>query len=217
MKINEVETLVGITKKNIRFYEEQGLLSPRRNSQNGYRDYGEAEVSALRRIKLMRKLGVPLEEIRQMQSGVHTVGDGMRRHLVSLERERQNLADAARLCAELTDSHERLDHLDAESLLARMEQMEQEGTTFMNKQKQDTRRRRFVAPIVVAIVMSVLMAGLIWLFLWAFEVDPAGAPPLPVLALFVAIPAAVVVGVVIALVQRVREIERGEEDDARNY
>ena len=57
--------------------------------------------------------------------------------------------------------------------------------TFMNKQKQDTRRRRFVAPIVVAIVMSVLMAGLIWLFLWAFEVDPAGAPPLPVLALFV--------------------------------
>ena len=101
--------------------------------------------------------------------------------------------------------------------LDRMAQMEQEGTTFMNKQKQDTRRRRFVAPIVVAIVMSVLMAGLIWLFLWAFEVDPAGAPPLPVLALFVAIPAAVVVGVVIALVQRVREIERGEEDDARNY
>ena len=112
---------------------------------------------------------------------------------------------------------ERLEELDAQSLLDRMAQMEQEGTTFMNKQKQDTRRRRFVAPIVVAIVMSVLMAGLIWLFLWAFEVDPAGAPPLPVLALFVAIPAAVVVGVVIALVQRVREIERGEEDDARNY
>ena len=28
MKINEVEAQVGITKKNIRFYEEQGLLSP---------------------------------------------------------------------------------------------------------------------------------------------------------------------------------------------
>ena len=217
MKINEVEALVGITKKIIRFYEAEGLLTTRRNSENGYREYGDAEVETLRRIKLLRKLGMPLEEIRQMQGGVHTVGDGMRRHLVSLERERQNLADAARLCAELTDSRERLDHLDAESILARMEQMEQEGTTFMNKQKQDTRRRRFVAPIVVAIVMSVLMAGLIWLFLWAFEVDPAGAPPLPVLALFVAIPAAVVVGVVIALVQRVREIERGEEDDARNY
>ena len=180
MKINEVEALVGITKKNIRFYEEQGLLSPRRNSQNGYRDYGEAEVDALRRIKLLRKLGVPLEEIRQMQSGVHTVGDGMRRHLVSLERERQNLADAARLCAELTDSHERLDHLDAEALLIRM-------------------------------------AGLIWLFLWSFDTDPAGAPPLPLLALLVAIPAAVILGVVVALVQRIHEIGRGEEDDAKKY
>ena len=217
LKINEVEALVGITRKNIRFYEAEGLLSPRRNSQNGYRDYGETEVEVLRRIKLLRKLGLPLEEIRQMQTGSRTLGDGMRRHLVTLERERKNLEAAIRFCGTLTDRRERLEELDAQSLLDRMAQMEQEGTTFMNKQKQDTRRRRFVAPIVVAIVMSVLMAGLIWLFLWAFEVDPAGAPPLPVLALFVAIPAAVVVGVVIALVQRVREIERGEEDDARNY
>ena len=50
LKINEVEALVGITRKNIRFYEAEGLLSPRRNSQNGYRDYGETEVEVLRRI-----------------------------------------------------------------------------------------------------------------------------------------------------------------------
>ena len=72
LKINEVEALVGITRKNIRFYEAEGLLSPRRNSQNGYRDYGETEVEVLRRIKLLRKLGLPLEEIRQMQHGAYT-------------------------------------------------------------------------------------------------------------------------------------------------
>ena len=33
MKINQVEQLVGITKKNIRFYEKEGLLSPERNSE----------------------------------------------------------------------------------------------------------------------------------------------------------------------------------------
>ena len=88
LKINEVEALVGITRKNIRFYEAEGLLTPRRNSENGYRDYGEAEVRVLLQIKLMRKLGVSLEEIRRMQGGVHTVGDGMRRHLVTLERDR---------------------------------------------------------------------------------------------------------------------------------
>ena len=217
LKINEVEALVGITRKNIRFYEAEGLLSPRRNSQNGYRDYGEAEVEVLRRIKLLRKLGLPLEEIRQMQRGTHTVGDGMRRHLISLERDRQNLEASIRLCGSLADRRERLEDLDAQALLEEMARMEQEGTTFMNKQRQDTKRRRYVAPVLITVLMAVLMAGLIWLFLWAFAVDPAGAPPLPVLALFVAIPAAVVIGVVIALVQRVREIERGEEDDARKY
>ena len=217
MKINEVEALVGITKKNIRFYEAEGLLAPRRNSENGYRDYGEAEVDALRRIKLLRKLGVPLEEIRQMQTGVHTVGDGMRRHLVTLERERQNLADAARVCEELTDCQERLEALDAQGLLDRMDRMEEEGTTFMDKQKRDMKRRRYVMPVVMAVVMAVLMIALIWLFLWAFETDPAGAPPLPLLALFIAIPAVVILGVAIALVQRIREIGKGEEDDARKY
>ena len=216
MKINEVEALVGITKKNIRFYEAEGLLTPRRNSDNGYRDYGEAEVDALRRIKLLRKLGFPLEEIRQMQTGSRTVGDGMRRHLVTLEREQENLRSAAQLCAGLTDCGEKLDALDATALLERMEQMEQEGTTFMDKQKLDM-KRRYAAPVVAAVVMAVLMAALIWLFLWAFETDPAGAPPLPLLLLLVGIPGVVILGVVIALVQRLREIGKGDEDAVKKY
>ena len=218
MKINEVEARVGITKKNIRFYEAEGLLSPRRNSENGYRDYGEAEVDTLRRIKLLRKLGVTLDEIRQMQSGAHTVGDGMRRHLVTLEREKTNLEQAMRLCRQLADCPEKLDTLDAQGLLEQMERMEQEeGTTFMNKQKQDTKRRRRMAPIAAAAVMAILMLACIWLFLWAFETDPAGAPPLPLLALFVLIPGVVILGVAIALMQRLREIDRDEIEDAKKY
>ena len=207
---------MGITKKNIRFYEAEGLLAPRRNSDNGYRDYGEEDVAVLRRIKLMRKLGVPLEDIRQMLSGAHTVGDGMRRHLVTLERERQNLDAAAKLCGELADCQERLDALDADALLEKMTEMEQSGTTFQNKQSQDI-RVRYVAPVVVTVLMVLLMLGLIWLFLWAFETDPAGAPPLPLLAVFVAVPAFVALGVIISLVQRIREIGRRELDDAKQF
>ena len=46
MKINQVEELVGITKKNIRFYEEQGLINPERNRDNGYREYSPVHHSA---------------------------------------------------------------------------------------------------------------------------------------------------------------------------
>ena len=216
MKINEVEALVGITNKNIRFYEAEGLLAPHRNSENGYRDYGEAEVDALRRIKLLRKLGVPLEEIRRMQSGGHTVGDGMRRHLVTLERERENLEQSIRLCSALTDRQERLEDLDAGAILAEMEAMEQSGTTFQNRQHEDV-RVRYVAPVAVTVLMVLLMLGLIWLFLWAFETDPAGAPPLPLLAVFLVIPALVALGVIVSLVQRIREIGRREIDDAKQF
>ena len=45
MKINEVEAAVGVTKKNIRFYEEEGLISPSREPGNGYRSYSQADVA----------------------------------------------------------------------------------------------------------------------------------------------------------------------------
>lgn len=217
MKINEVEAQVGITKKNIRFYEDQGLIAPRRNTQNGYREYGEEDVARLRQIKLMRKLGVPLEEIRNMQSGIHTVGDGMRRHLVTLERDRKNLEQSMELCRLLTQREERLDTLDAGALLERMEQMEREGATFLDRQTQDTRRKRYVAPVVVACLTVLLMAGLMALMIWGFAADAADAPPLPLIVVLVALPAAVILGVLLALVQRVQEIGKGEVDDARKY
>ena len=217
MKIHEVEERVGITRKNIRFYEAQGLLMPRRNSENGYREYGEEDVVALERIKLLRKLGLPLEEIRKMQSGSQTVADGMRRHLVTLEREQQNIQRAMELCARLKDREERLETLDADALLAEMEQLEAGGATFMDKQKGDTRRRRYVAPLTVALLTTLLMGGLIWLMLWAFFTDPNDAPPLFLVAVLVALPAVVILGVVLAAAQRVREIEKGEIDDAKKY
>ena len=216
MKINEAEALVGITKKNIRFYEEQGLLSPRRNSENGYRDYGEAEVETLRRIKLLRKLGVPIEEIRRMQSGTQTVGDGMRRHLVTLEREKQNLEQAVRLCALLKEREEPLRELDAESVLAEMEKLEQAGTTFQDKQRQDI-RIRYVAPVVVSVLMVLLMAALAGVLVWAYVTDPAEAPPLAVMVILVLFPVGIALGVLLALGQRIKEIGKGEVDDARQY
>lgn len=217
MKINEVEALVGITKKNIRFYEEQGLLSPRRNSENGYRDYGQEEVDTLRQIKLLRKLGVPLEEIRRMQAGRITVADGMRRHLVTLEREQRSLEQSMELCRCLKNREERLAELDAGSLLAEMEQMEQAGSTFQDKQYGDVKPIRYAAAVIAALVMTAFMAGVIALMIWGVTVEAAEAPPLPLIVVLVALPAVVILGVLLALIQRIREIQRGEEDDAKNY
>ena len=213
MKINEVEAQVGITKKNIRFYEEQGLLSPRRNSENGYRDYGPEEVAVLKQIKLLRKLGLPLEEIRRMQAG-GTVADGMRRHLVTLEREHRDLEQSMELCRTLKTREVRLADLDAAALLEEMESMEKEGTTFRNKQAGDVKARRYVAPVVVA-ALIILFIGAIAALIWGVSRDE----PVPPVLLVVLVVAAVFViaGVLLALFQRIREINRGEIDDAKFY
>ena len=217
MKINEVEALVGVTRRNIRFYEKEGLLTPARNSQNGYRDYGEVEVAELKRIKLLRKLGVPLDEIRRLQNENATVADGMRRHLISLEREQKNLEQSMVFCQRIKDQEVKLSDLDAEIWLKEMESMERAGTTFQNKQRGDFKVKQYVPATAASVVMIVLMAGVIALMLWAFKVDPVGAPPWPLLALLIGIPAVIIFGVLFAVIQRWREIGGGEEDEARKY
>ena len=216
MKINEVEALAGITKKNIRFYEEQGLLAPRRNSENGYRDYGEEEVQTLRRIKALRKLGVPIEEIRQMLTGTHTVADGMRRHLISLEREQRNLAQSIALCRELETQDIPVSALDTEDILRRMEEMERGGTLFQNKQVQDV-RVKYVAPVIVTVLMVGLMAVCVALMVWAYMLEPEEAPPIWIFAVLIALFASIAIGVILALFQRIQEIGKGEIDDAKRY
>lgn len=216
MKINEVEALAGITKKNIRFYEEQGLIAPKRNAENGYREYSEEDVTILRRIRLLRKLDVPLEEIRQMFSGTHTLGDGMRRHLITLEREQRNLQQAISLCQELSLQDIPITQLDTDGVLARMDQLEETGTSFPDLKTRDI-RIRFVAPVVVTAVFVALMIALCALLLWSLKIDPQHAPP----GWFIAVPlfllAAAGVGAVLALTQRISEIRKGEIDDAKKY
>ena len=216
MKINEVEALVGISKKNIRFYETQQLLSPGRNAENGYREYSQEDVTLLRWIKLLRKLGVPIGEIQQVLHGTHTAGDCIRRRLITLERERQNLEQSILLCRELQGLDAPLGELDAEALLARMDEMERSGATFHDQRREDV-RKRYIAPIVITAVVVIYMAAMSGLLLWAVRIAPEDAPPGWFLWVCIGLFAAIAVGVILALTQRLQEINRGEIDDAKRY
>ena len=141
LQIKEVEDRVGVTRKNIRFYEKEGLLAPRRQAGNGYRDYTEDEVARLERIKLLRKLDVPLEEIAAMLEGRLTLAQGMRRHLVTLEHRQENLATARALSERLVQEPGLLESLDAGVYLAEMAELEKEGVRFVDVKQQDKKQR----------------------------------------------------------------------------
>ena len=68
MTIQEMERRSGLERTNIRFYEREGLLNPQRR-ENGYRDYSEEDLQLLLKIKLLRRLGFPLDAIRSLKNG----------------------------------------------------------------------------------------------------------------------------------------------------
>ena len=72
-------------------------------------------------------------------------------------------------------------------------------------------------PVVGTLLTVFLMGGLIALMLWGFSIDAEDAPPLPLLVVLVAIPGVVILGVLLAMIQRFREIEKGEAEDAKQY
>jgi DNA-binding transcriptional MerR regulator len=63
MLISETCKVTGLTKKAIEYYAEQQLIFPV-TMENGYKDYTPSDVERLKRISVLRKLGLGVHEIR---------------------------------------------------------------------------------------------------------------------------------------------------------
>lgn len=213
MQIKHVEELVGITRKNIRFYEDQGLLKPRR-ADNGYREYHEEDIKCLKQIKLLRRLSVPIEDIKRIFSGECSLDTCLDRHLEELDRQKKSLEQIQELSRRLIDSHMTLDQLDEDDCLEELERLEKEGVRFMDVGKTDTHRKKTIGALVGAASMIVIMAMIIIFMLWANTQEPL---PIGLLVFIIGGPAIIIIGTLTALAIRIKEIKGGEEDEASKY
>ena len=214
MKIYQVEELVGITKKNIRFYEDAGLLSPKRNPENDYREYSLEDVRVLEKIKLLRKLSVSIEEIRLLQKEQLSFAQVMTQQIERLQKEQQSAEVMKELCARLQSEILDLKSLDASKYLTEMTKMEQDGTKFVDIEKQDINRKKKTGAIAGAAIFCVIMLMVLGALIYGIVAD--SAPILPML-IPLSIILCVIIGTVVVLVLRIREIDKGEEYEARKY
>ena len=214
MKIKQVEELVGITSKNIRFYEEKGLLQPRR-TENGYRDYRQEDVEQLKRIKLFRKLGVPVEQIGKLFQGRISVNDCLENQEAALKREQDNIEKLCVLTHEMLAGSLSIEKLDSDYWLDEVEKMEKEGIDFVNVSKIDIHMKKKLGAVVGAGVMIVIMLFVAGVLIYGYSIDS----DFPIWALLLGIiPIAVAtVGAIVAMVSRMKEIDKGEEDEAAKY
>ena len=64
--VQKLAALAGVSARTLRYYDQIGLLHPKREQENGYRIYGNAEVDALQQILFYKELGMELSDIRQI-------------------------------------------------------------------------------------------------------------------------------------------------------
>ena len=119
MTIGDLEQQAGMTRANIRYYEQEGLLFPSRR-ENGYRDYSQEDLATLLRIKLLRQLDFSLEEIRQLQRGELDFSAAMARRGDQLARESQAMANARQVCLDLGREVRSFQELHADEYLGRL-------------------------------------------------------------------------------------------------
>lgn len=130
MNINELENMTGITKQNIRFYEKKGLLNPERNLINNYRKYTQEDVKTLQTIKMLRKLDMPIEDVRRILSEEVQVGSAMQKHLEELTKKKSELEACISICKSLC--HAELKTLDVDKVLSEMNELKRKGGIFMS-------------------------------------------------------------------------------------
>ena len=63
MRIGELAEQAGVTPRTIRYYEGLGLLGPSEREGQGFRYYTETELTRLKKIDVLKQLGLTLEEI----------------------------------------------------------------------------------------------------------------------------------------------------------
>ncbi len=97
--IGELAKLTGSDPKTIRFYERAELLSPPRHGR--FRTYLSSDVQRLKNVLALRRLGVPIAEIKQILERIEpnadvlssrTATEMLRKHLDALRNKHAELS-----------------------------------------------------------------------------------------------------------------------------
>ncbi|MFC7550812.1 MerR family transcriptional regulator [Plantactinospora sp. GCM10030261] len=121
MRIGELSERTGTSRRLLRYYEEQGLVFPRRCA-NGYRDYDERWVDRVLQIRALLDAGLPVRLIKLVlpcldkPTAIHFT-DATPDMLATLERERDRMT--ARIACLARNRDAIADYLDTVRRYAR--------------------------------------------------------------------------------------------------
>lgn len=93
LTIGEVARRTGLTERTLRFYEQEGLVSPGRNAA-GQRAYGAGDLEAVARTRLLKKAGFDLRQIKALVGREIDARRLVAEQIEALKSEAKRVADA---------------------------------------------------------------------------------------------------------------------------
>ncbi|MCM1052719.1 MAG: MerR family transcriptional regulator [Ruminococcus sp.] len=213
MTIQEVASKTGLTKKSIRYYEEEGLLTPIRKS-NTYREFSDDDLKTLKLIKFLRELNVPVNDIKKLKSEEITLEDCMKDRINKINSIEKSYEKIKNMCIEIIDNKDTYKNIDVTKYFNEVNILNKKGFSMKDISKRNKRK-------IEGAVLSSLMFSSIFIFLicvltyGTFFVEDSIPIILYLFVMFIlGMP---ILGIVINLAKRIKEIKGGEEDEASKY
>lgn len=164
MQIMNLEKQTGLERATIRYYEREGLLTPQRQ-ENGYRSYSDGDVQTLLKIKLLRQLGMSLEQIRSLQQGSEALSPALEKHIAFLDQQIRQGERSREICREIQSTSGDYRSLDAAYYLERLDRPSLQTPTPPKFQEYVPREyhpvRRFAARMVDFALLHSLISFLL--------------------------------------------------------
>jgi DNA-binding transcriptional MerR regulator len=89
--IGELARSTGLTVRTIRYWSDEGVLTPVTRSAGGYRLYDAESAARLELIRTLRELGLGLADVRKVLDGERTVAEVAAAHVVALDAQIRSL------------------------------------------------------------------------------------------------------------------------------
>ena len=131
MTIKEVEQCLEVPRATVRFYEKEGLINPQRG-ENGYREYSDEDVQTLKKIIILRKLGLAVADIEDVLDGARPMSEVVAGNISNLEKQIEELQGALKVCHRLQDAQEEIETFDVDKYWNVIEEEEQKGNRFLD-------------------------------------------------------------------------------------
>ena len=93
MTIKDIEQVLNVPRATIRFYEKEGLINPER-AENGYRDYSDQDVEKLKKIIILRKIGLSVNDIEDLLDGAKSMDAVLDANMHNLQKQMEELTGA---------------------------------------------------------------------------------------------------------------------------